>query len=217
MNSKTLERRTIAGPAGALEIALNVPETVRGIALIAHPNPLEGGTLDNKVVHTLAKSFFAFDFATIRFNFRGVGRSEGAWDHGDGETEDALRALEYAQTRLPQAAGQPLALAGFSFGTYIQTRVARHVTPAMTVLVAPAAKRFALANAPANTLVVHGEKDDVIPLADALDWARPQHLPVVVVPDCGHFFHGRLTQLQIIVSDYVIVRLSGNDRSIINL
>ncbi|MDR0770610.1 MAG: alpha/beta hydrolase [Burkholderiales bacterium] len=208
MNAKTLERRTIAGPVGALEIALNVPETVRGLALIAHPLPTEGGTLDNKVVYTLAKSFFAAGFAAMRFNFRGVGRSEGVWDDGDGETDDALRALEYAQTRLPQVAGLPLALAGFSFGTYVLTRIAQQVAPTMTVLIAPAAKRFALAEAPADTLVVHGENDVVIPLADALDWARPQHLPVVVVPDCGHFFHGRLTQLQTIVSDYIAARTS---------
>jgi alpha/beta superfamily hydrolase len=215
LNSKTLERRTIAGPAGALEIALNIPKTVRGIALIAHPHPLEGGTLDNKVAYTLAKSFFAFGFAAMRFNFRGVGRSEGVWDHGNGETDDALRTLEYAQTRLPQAVELPLALAGFSFGTYIQTRIAQHAAPAMTVLIAPAAKRFALANAPAHTLVVHGENDDVIPLADALDWARPQHLPIIVLPDCGHFFHGRLTQLQTIVSDYIAARTLGSVQSII--
>jgi alpha/beta superfamily hydrolase len=216
LNVKSLERRTIAGPAGALEIALNIPETVRGIALIAPPYPLEGGTLDNKVVYTLAKSFFAFGFATMRFNFRGVGRSEGAWDHGNGETNDALRALEYAQARLPQAAGLPLALAGFSFGTYVQTRVAQQVTPAMTVLIAPAAKRFALADAPTNTLVVHGEKDDVILLSDVLDWARPQHLSVFVVTSCGHFFHGRLSQLHTIVSDYIMIRVFGDARCTIN-
>ncbi|MDR2017055.1 MAG: alpha/beta hydrolase [Burkholderiales bacterium] len=216
MNAKSLERRTIAGPAGALEIALNIPETVRGIALIAHPHPLEGGTLDNKVVYTLAKSFFSFGFATMRFNFRGVGRSEGAWDHGDGETDDALRALEYAQTCLPQAAGLPLALAGFSFGSYVQTRVAKRVAPTMTVLIAPAVKRFALTDAPANTLVVHGENDDIIPLVDVLDWARPQHLPVIVVTGCGHFFHSRLSQLQTIVSDYVTARVFGGVRCIIS-
>ncbi|MCL2871592.1 MAG: alpha/beta hydrolase [Betaproteobacteria bacterium] len=207
MNSKSLERHTIAGPAGALEIALNIPDAVRGIALIAHPLPTDGGTLDNKVVYTLAKSFFAFGFAAMRFNFRGVGRSEGAWDHGHGEIDDALRALEYAQSRLPQVADRPPALAGFSFGTYIQTRVAQQVTPAMTVLIAPAAKRFALAVAPADTLIVHGENDEVIPLADVLDWARPQHLPIVVLPDCGHFFHARLTQLQTIVSKHIAAHI----------
>ncbi|MCL2310211.1 MAG: alpha/beta hydrolase [Proteobacteria bacterium] len=215
MNAQSLERRTIDGPAGALEIALNIPEKVRGLALIAHPHPLEGGTLDNKVVYTLAKSFFAFRFATMRFNFRGVGRSEGVWDHGNGEIDDALRALEYARTRLPQAAELPLALAGFSFGAYVQTRVAQQTTPAMAVLVAPAAKRFALADAPANTLVVHGEDDDVIPLADVLDWARPQHQPIVVLPDCGHFFHSRLIKLQTIVANHVIVCTHTTARGII--
>jgi uncharacterized protein len=190
-------RSTIAGPAGALEIALNVPDSApRGIALVAHPNPQQGGTLDNKVAQTLARTFMALGYASVRFNFRGVGASEGAFDHGNGETEDALAALAFGQREFPTLAALPPVLAGFSFGAYIQTRVARTVSAERMVLVGPAVKRFPVENVASGTIVIHGEQDDVVPLADVFDWARPQHLAIVVFPGCGHFFHGRLAHLQ---------------------
>jgi alpha/beta superfamily hydrolase len=197
-------RTTIAGPAGALEVALNLPATLpdkepRGIALVAHPHPLQGGTLDNKVAQTLAKTFVALGYASVRFNFRGVGRSEGAFDDGVGETDDALAALAFARLEFPGLAAAPPVLAGFSFGTYVQTRVARTVAPERMVLIAPAVARFALEPVPAGTIVVHGEEDDVVALADVLAWARPQQLPIVVFPGCGHFFHARLPQLQRVI------------------
>jgi uncharacterized protein len=194
LTPRTTERYTIDGPAGALEIAQNVPaHAPRGIALVAHPHPLQGGTLDNKVAQTLAKTFFALGYAVTRFNFRGVGRSQGAFDDGVGETADALAALDHARANHREL---PVVLAGFSFGTFVQTRVAQVVTAERLVLVGPAVQRFALEAVPAETIVVHGEEDDIVPLADVLAWARPQQLPVVVFPGCGHFFHGRLPQLQ---------------------
>jgi alpha/beta superfamily hydrolase len=198
LTPKTTARFTIDGPAGALEIAQNIPaHAPRGVALVAHPHPQHGGTLDNKVVQTLAKTFFALGYAVTRFNFRGVGRSEGAFDDGVGETADALAALAHAQTQVDALAGSPpIVLAGFSFGTYVQTRVAQSVTAERLVLVGPAVQRFALGAVPANAIVIHGEADEVVPLADVLAWARPQQLPVVVFPGCGHFFHGRLGDLQ---------------------
>ena len=198
MTPKSTERSTIAGPAGALEIAQNVPEAPpRGIALVAHPHPLQGGTLDNKVAQTLAKTFYTLGYAAIRFNFRGVGRSEGTFDEGRGEAQDALAALRFAQSRLDEPAGAlPVVLAGFSFGSYVQTIVAQSVQAERLVLVGPAVGRFTIGTVPADTIVIHGEEDDVVPLADVLAWARPQALPVVVFPGCGHFFHGRLLQLQ---------------------
>ena len=199
MNPRTLERYTIAGPAGALEVALNVPPAPHaGIALIAHPNPVEGGTLDNKVVHTLAKTLFALSYAVVRFNYRGVGASQGTFDNGNGETDDALAALSHGREKF--GADVALVLAGFSFGAYIASRVASTARPERMVLIGPAVGRFAVAPVPADTIVIHGEEDDVVPLADVFAWARPQQLPVTVFPGCGHFFHGRLPQLSQVIS-----------------
>jgi alpha/beta superfamily hydrolase len=193
-------RSSIAGPAGTLEVALNVPDIPpRGIALVAHPHPLHGGTLDNKVAQTLAKTFVALGYASIRLNFRGVGKSEGAFDDGIGETADALAALAFAQREFAAVAATPPVLAGFSFGSYVQTRVAQEVTAERMVLVGPAVKRFPIEHVPADTIVIHGEQDAVVALTDVLDWARPQQLPIVVFPGCGHFFHGRLAQLQQVI------------------
>jgi alpha/beta superfamily hydrolase len=198
LTPRTIERHVIDGPAGPLEVVVNAPEAPRGLALIAHPHPQQGGTLDNKVVQTLAKTFFALDHVAVRFNFRGVGKSAGAFDNGEGETEDALAALSFAQARYAQ--NGPPALAGFSFGSFVQTRVAQRISAGRMVLVGPAVGRFAVETVPADTIVIHGEEDDVVRLADVFAWARPQQLPVVVFPGTGHFFHGRLLQLQQVVT-----------------
>jgi len=198
LTPRTIERHVIDGPAGPLEVVVNVPESPRGLALVAHPHPQQGGTLDNKVVQTLAKTFFALDHVAVRFNFRGVGQSAGTFDNGEGETEDALAALSFAQSRYAQ--NDPPALAGFSFGSFVQTRVAKRITAGRMVLVGPAVGRFAVEAVPADTIVIHGEEDDVVHLADVFAWARPQQLPVVVFPGTGHFFHGRLLQLQQVVT-----------------
>lgn len=197
MPPSTLERLVIDGPVGALETDINDPgEPRRGIALIAHPNPVQGGTKDNKVVTTLAKTFFGLGYVAIRPNFRGVGASAGSFDQGIGETEDLLAVARYATSRFGDL---PLLLAGFSFGAFVQTRVAQTLFPEKMVLVGPAVNRFPAATVAADTLVIHGEVDDVVPLAAVLDWARPQQLPVVVVPGGEHFFHGKLHLLAQIV------------------
>ena len=192
------QRLSIAGPSGALELALNLPEQApRGIALVAHPHPLQGGTMDNKVVQTLAKTFAGLGYASVRFNLRGVAGSAGVFDDGAGETDDALAALAHARTAYGEL---PVVLAGFSFGTFIQTRVAQQVTAERMVLIAPAVARFGTGEVPADTIVIHGEEDDVVVLADVFAWARPQQLPIVVFPGCGHFFHGRLPQLTRVIA-----------------
>jgi len=197
MPASSLARAFIDGPAGDIETDINDPgDARRGIALIAHPNPVQGGTKDNKVVTTLAKSFYALGYVAARPNFRGVGKSEGAFDHGRGEAEDLVAVIEHLRRQYGKL---PVALAGFSFGAFVQTRVARRVHPQRMVLVGPAVNRFHAESVPAHTLVIHGEHDDVVPLAAVFDWARPQHLPVVVVPGGEHFFHGRLSVLAEIV------------------
>jgi uncharacterized protein len=197
MPASSLARVMIEGPAGAIETDINDPGGPRrGIALIAHPNPLEGGTKDNKVVTTLARTFFALGYVAARPNFRGVAASAGEHDQGRGETDDLLAVAAYLKRRYGDL---PLALAGFSFGSFVQTRVAKRLQPEHMLLVGPAVNRFPAETVPPGTLVIHGEHDDVVPLAAVLDWARPQQLPIVVVPGGEHFFHGRLHLLSGIV------------------
>ena len=199
MNSQT-RYFSIAGAVGNLECALDLPEndTPRGIALVAHPHPLYGGTMDNKVAQTLARAFVAIGYATARMNFRGVGKSEGEHDAGRGETDDMALLLEHMQRELP---GLPVALAGFSFGTFVQSQLQQRLiaqgTPAeRLVLVGSAAGKWAMPDVPANTILIHGELDDTIPLKDVLDWARPQDLPVLVIPGADHFFHRKLQHIK---------------------
>jgi hypothetical protein len=185
-------RLLVAGAAGNLEVVINEPDSPRGLALIAHPHPLYGGTFDNKVVQALAKVLFGQGYVAVRMNFRGVGASDGVFDEGRGETDDWLVVAQAMRSRFGEL---PVLLAGFSFGAFVQTRVAARIPVQRLILVGPAVNRFALERVGENTLVVHGEQDDVVPLKDVLDWARPQALPVVVLPGAGHFFHGKLIEL----------------------
>jgi alpha/beta superfamily hydrolase len=194
LRARSQEKIHIDGPAGRLELIVADPGDDRsGYAIIAHPHPLYGGTLDNKVVQTLAKAMYALGYAAVRFNFRGVGESDGVFDEGPGELEDFLSVTDFARRRFGQV---ETVLAGFSFGSYVAACAAQQLQPRQLVLIAPAVGRFPLGDVPKQTLVVHGEEDDVVPLADVLDWARPQQLPVLVFPGAGHFFHGALVDLQ---------------------
>jgi alpha/beta superfamily hydrolase len=201
VNSRT-QRLQLQGPAGAIEVLRDTPEgSSRGAAVIAHPHPLFGGTMDNKVVQTLARAFVQSGWTAVRFNFRGVGATAGQHDEGRGETEDLLAVVA------SQAPGGPLALAGFSFGSFVASRALQALWSTRSiekiVLVGTAASRFDVATLPPEshdlTLVIHGEQDDTVPLQSVLDWARPQSLPVTVVPGGGHFFHGQLPLLKNLV------------------
>jgi len=198
MNSQT-RYFSLNGAAGALECALDLPESApRGIALVAHPHPLFGGSMDNKVAQTLARAFIALGYATARMNFRGVGKSEGEHDAGRGETDDMALLLEHMQKEYP---GLPVALGGFSFGTFVQAQLQQRLTaqgqPAQRLaLVGTAAGKWPIPNVPANTILIHGELDDTIPLSAVLDWARPQDLPVLVIPGADHFFHRKLQHIK---------------------
>lgn len=187
----------ISGPVGLLEtIVLEPAEPIRGIAIVAHPNPLHGGTNTNKVVQTLAKASLKKGYVVYCPNLRGVGQSEGEHDHGHAEVEDILAVVAHAR----QVHGYlPLVLAGFSFGSFVQSQAQALLQPQQLFLIGPATSKYAMPNVPANTVIIHGEEDEVIPLQSVFDWARPQQLAVIVVPGVGHFFHGRLTQLQSLI------------------
>ena len=198
----------MAGPAGALDVAIDEPaaDLAHGVAVIAHPHPLFGGTMDNKVVQTLARAFVQCGWRAVRFNFRGVGGSSGVYDEGRGEGDDLLAVI---QEHAPSGA---LALAGFSFGAYVTSHAVAQLHAQREieklVLVGTAASRFAVPPvAPelhSRTLVVHGEVDDTVPLTSVMDWARPQNLPVTVIPGVEHFFHGQLPLLRGLVVRHVL-------------
>ena len=202
MNVNT-RRFILTGPAGALDCALDAPDATqfaapRGIALIGHPHPLYGGTMDNKVVQTLARAFVSIGYVAVRMNFRGVGASAGVHDDGRGETDDMALLHAHLQTEYP---GLPVALAGFSFGTFVQAQLQQRLQAAGTpaerlVLVGCAAGKWPMPTVPSNTILIHGEVDDTIPLAGVFDWARPQDLPVIVIPGADHFFHRKLQHVK---------------------
>lgn len=201
--NKQSEKFSLAGGAGVMECVLDLPEQApRGIALVAHPHPLYGGTMDNKVAQTLARTFVGLGYAAVRFNFRGVGTSEGVHDDGMGETDDMELMLAHMRARFP---GLPVALAGFSFGTFVQARLQQRLIAAgqpaeRLVLVGSAAGKWPMPEVPADTILIHGEVDDTITLAQVLDWARPQDIPVIVIPGADHFFHRKLGHIKNLVT-----------------
>ena len=210
MNAQT-QKSTVQGVAGAIEVAIDTPSggaASKGVAVIAHPHPLFGGTLDNKVVQTIARAFAQCGWTAVRFNFRGVGATEGAHDEGRGELDDMLSVVAHFSP-----AGE-LCLAGFSFGAFVTTHafdrlhIARQIDKLVLVgtsVVRSAAAPIAVGEH-GKTIVIHGEADDTVELSAVMDWARPQSLPVTVVPGGGHFFHGQLPLLK----SLVVRHLSSN-------
>ncbi len=209
MNPKT-RHELWEGKAGPIEVSIDQPTSpAKGLAVIAHPHPLFGGTKDNKVVQTLARAFLQLGYIAVRFNFRGVGQSAGVHDNGQGECEDLIDLTEKARVTLLAAElqNQPIAMAGFSFGAFVTSHAAGRLREASLeigklVLVGTAASRFNVAKVPDNTLVIHGEVDDTVPLVDVLRWAGEQNLPVIVMPGVEHFFHGKLPQLKELIVRY---------------
>ena len=207
-------RALVEGAAGPIEIAASRPASARGVAVIAHPHPLFGGTMDNKVVTTVARAFIDAGLAAYRFNFRGVGGTGGKHDEGRGETDDMLRVIAHARSEVSEG---PLFLSGFSFGGAVATRASEQADFQQLVLVAPGFRRITGAgmgaapdpNDPAlgspgrhttsNTVVIHGDQDDTVPLSDSIAWAAVREAPVVVVPGGEHFFHRKLHVLREIV------------------
>ncbi len=207
MNVHT-EKFLIDGPVGKIEVALDRPDdatAVRGIALVAHPHPLFGGTMDNKVAQTLARTLVQLGYITYRSNFRGVGETQGEHDHGIGERDDLLAVVAYMKDQ-PGQAGMPLVLAGFSFGTFVMSHVAKQLRDSGQVIermvfAGTAASNWSVAEVPDNTLLIHGELDETVPITSVYAWAGPQDLPVVVIPGGEHFFHRKLHILKKIIVD----------------
>jgi len=202
MNAQTQDF-FIAGEVGQLECKCDLPSdsAPRGIALIAHPHPLYGGTMDNKVIQTLARAFTTLDYVSVRMNFRGVGASAGVHDAGVGETNDMALLHDYMTQQYPHL---PVALAGFSFGTFVQAQlqqrlIALHTPAERLALIGTAAGKWQLPEVAADTILIHGEEDDTIPLSDVLNWARPQDIPVIVIPGADHFFHRKLHHIKQLV------------------
>ncbi|WP_305822344.1 alpha/beta hydrolase [Massilia brevitalea] len=195
----------LTGLAGKMECLLDLPEDApRGIALVAHPHPLYGGTMENKVAQTLARTFVSLGYATARFNFRGVGESEGEHDRGHGEVDDMQVMLNHMQEQYP---GLPVALSGFSFGTFVQAQLHARLAAEgkgeaieRMVLVGTAAGKWPMPAVPEDTILIHGEQDDTITLQMVFDWARPLEIPVIVIPGADHFFHRRLNPIKNLVT-----------------
>lgn len=189
----------ITGPVGRLEaIYLPAQGGERGVAVISHPNPLQGGTFTNKVIQTAGKALSQLGFHCYLPNYRGVGNSEGVYDRGAGEADDCVAVAGYARSVHPSA--EKLVLAGFSFGGYVSLFAAERLRPDMLLLIGPAVKHYAvpepLAPEPEKVLLIHGEIDEVIAVQKAYDWAAPQNIPVLVLPQSSHFFHGKLIPLR---------------------
>jgi alpha/beta superfamily hydrolase len=201
-----LERLTVAGPAGPLETIAEVPQNPSAYyALVCHPHPVFGGTMDNKVVTTLARTFATAGMPALRFNFRGVGASAGAFDQGRGETADAFAVADYGAARWP---GRSLVLAGFSFGAYVAWRFAHERAVARLILVAPPVDRFDFTDAAAPSapcLVIQGDSDEVVDAGRVTAWVHglTPTPSLAVMPQTGHFFHGQLTRLRDAVQDAI--------------
>ena len=194
------ERFSIDGPAGRLEALLEQPgdSGPRAVAVICHPHPLHGGTMQNKVAHTLSRAFLASHAAAIRFNFRGVGDSEGTFNDGAGEQEDVHAVIDVARCRYP---GIPVWLAGFSFGAAMSIRAATDSDVAGLVSIAPAAFRMADMGTPQPAcpwLLIHGDNDELADIDETILWVNSMTVGprFLVFPDTTHFFHGKLIDLR---------------------
>jgi alpha/beta superfamily hydrolase len=206
-----MQGELVDGPVGAIEVIVDTATTPRGIALVTHPHPLFGGANTNKVAYTLARTLRDLGYHAVRPNFRGVGKSAGIHDNGQGEADDMLAVLTWAQQRWPALNAAPVILAGFSFGAYVQTRVAQRLADAghpaqRLILVGTAAghvegaRQYDTGAVGPDTLVIHGARDETVPLQNVLAWAEPLELPVVVVAGADHFFHGRLQNIRDIIN-----------------
>lgn len=212
------------GKAGIIDCALDWPDadqTIIGWALILHPHPLHGGARNNKVVTTMSRAAVLQGLVVVRPNFRGVGQSEGQFDQGEGETLDMLELVEQFQQQFPEIAAGHFMLGGFSFGSAVAAQVyallssTQQRTPQALVLAGCAVERYRFVDnleVPNFTYLVHGETDDVVPLAESMTFAKTHGLAVHVIPDAGHFFHGQLVLLRHLMKDQWQLGLSRTSK-----
>lgn len=209
MTIKT-EKITFQGETGNIDCAIDWPDTpIQGWALVLHPHPLHDGTRDNKIVTTIARTCAQNGLVAVRPNFRGVGASEGSFDKAQGETRDMLLLVQQIERQYPDISNRKWVLAGFSFGTsvaaqlYSELKEAQKTLPGTMMLIGPAVWRFQYRDIelPEDLLVVHGEKDEVVPLQEVFDWIRPYQVPVTVMPEATHFFHGYLILLKKLIQN----------------
>lgn len=212
MSSLSTQNQFCQGLAGTVEYALDYPaQPASAWALVLHPHPLHGGTRDNKIVTTVARTCVQNGMLALRPNFRGVGASAGEFDNAVGETSDMLALVQHFYQQMPQLADAPWVLAGFSFGSSVAAQLYAQMAelglplPQRLILIGSAVERFRHRQlvVPADTILVHGEQDEVVPLAEAVDFAREHALPITMIPDAGHFFHGRLLTLRQIVQQAI--------------
>ncbi len=205
------EATRVEGPAGVLETLLEFPAAVDAdtpVAVIAHPHPAHGGAMTNKVVHTLSRAFNQCGQIAVRFNFRGVGASDGSYDEGRGELADLIAVIDWARARWP---GAPISLAGFSFGAGKVVEASQTVEAAMIVLVAPPVGRLLGAEAPlpegVPTYVVQGGLDELVDTDTVVEWidSQPPGIALTVMPEADHFFHGQLVALR----ELLVAQIAG--------
>jgi alpha/beta superfamily hydrolase len=197
----------IDGPAGKIETILSAPaSTPQGIAIIAHPHPLHGGTMDNKVIQTLFNTLQLLDFAVVKFNFRGVGASDGVFDHGTGEIDDVIAVTAAIRNRFSDTTAKlPLLLGGFSFGGGIQLHAAEKLNPEFLILIAPSVanlKAPPVSDSTQLTLIIQGDRDDIVLPEQIFAWVTPKSQPIVFIPGAGHFFHGKLMLLKQLILEF---------------
>tara|TARA_Y100001960_G_scaffold333166_1_gene436858 strand:- start:22 stop:660 length:639 start_codon:yes stop_codon:yes gene_type:complete len=210
LDSNITQKFFIDGPAGKLEtvMANSNYKHRHGIAVIAHPHPLYSGTMDNKVVHTLFRVSIELGFIAVKFNYRGVGKSQGSYGDGLGEIEDVIAVVRAIQKKFDSESNNlSLLLAGFSFGGAIQAHAAKTLSPQNLVMISPSVDHFKvplISNYAKRILIIQGDQDDVVPLKTILHWATIQDLPIVVIPGAEHFFHGKLHNIKRTVRDWYL-------------
>ncbi len=198
----------IDGPAGLLETSLDIPDAcTRGIAFLAHPITIRGGNKDHKVIRTLAKALASAGYIVVRPNLRGAGASDGRYEAGPGEAQDFLRVIERTFeirgiAELLPADGR-VVFGGFSFGTYVMSLAAAVRQPAAMIYAGPAVHKYDIVPPTSEIFVVHGENDEIAPLADVLQWARMVDTPVAVIPGANHAFSGKLPLLERVFSQFI--------------